>query len=435
MYEFITSQDEREAEILKHTSPKDTRTYTYLFRDNSLELPEIEIDPKYLAYRLSNTRTRLIQKNIIKKEVLKDDYFDPIQFTNDDKVQRKQHDILKTYFLDNQTELEEEIERRGNKQSEPILITPTGTVINGNRRLCLMRNKGFTHIKCIVLTPTKYAGEQWERAFENDADYNKTTKVPYPWHAEAFTVWEMRHIEGKKDAEIFTEKPALDGSERALEKHIIEYELAKEYLELTNQQDEWSLMDNSKQVVQDAAEKILKVRKDNDVKYEQQIKLYLFVILGEQNLEDENREDNTRTSAHLKLKAFTKNARLSADILNKSGVVDEKETTSPLSGEKHISYDYNPASYSEIFGDPKKINDTYGKLEQKRKDLSEIEKNEAKDNVYIDASEKALRAIQVAKNALDEEFNGNPNLDGVKKKFEDIEKIANQCANHERLNK
>ena len=83
---------------------------------------------------------------------------------------------------------------------------------------------------------------------KNDADYNKITKVPYPWHAE--TVWEMRHIEKKKDADIFTEKPALDGSERALEKHIIEYELAKEYLELTNQQDEWSLMDNSKQVVQ-----------------------------------------------------------------------------------------------------------------------------------------------------------------------------------------
>ena len=148
-----------------------------------------------------------------------------------------------------------------------------------------------------------------------------------------------------------------------------------------------------------------------------------------------NREDNIRTSSRLRLKAFTKNARLSADILNKSGVVNEKETTSPLSGEKHISYDYDPASYSEIFGDPKKINDTYGKLEQKRRDLSEIEKNAAKDNVYIDASEKALSAIQIAKNALDEEFSGNPNLDGVKKKFEDIEKIANQCANHERLNK
>tara|TARA_B100000886_G_scaffold339753_1_gene306182 strand:- start:5561 stop:6865 length:1305 start_codon:yes stop_codon:yes gene_type:complete len=434
MYEFITSRDERAEEILRLTAHKETRTDTYPFRDKSLELPQIEIDPKYLAYRLSNTRTRLIQKNIIKNEGLKDDYFDSIQFTNDDAVQRKQHDILKTYFLDNQPELEEEIERRGNKQIDSILITPTGTVINGNRRLCLMRNKGFTHIKCIVLTPPKYDGEQWERAFENDADYYKTTKVPYPWHAEAFTVWEMRNVEGKSDAEIFTEKPALEGSERALEKHIIEYELAKEYLELINQQDEWNLMDNSKQVVQDAAEKILKVRK-NDVNYEQQIKLYLFLILGRQNLEDENREDNMRTSAHLKLKAFTKNARLSEDILNKSGVVNKKETTSQLSGEKRISYDYNPASYSEIFGDPKKINDTFGKLEQKRKDLSEMEKIAAKSNVYIDVSEKALIAIQLAKNALDEEFSGNPNLDGVKKKFEDIEKIANQCANHERLNK
>ena len=41
----------------------------------------------------------------------------------------------------------------------------------------------------------------------------------------------------------------------------------------------------------------------------------------------------------------------------------------------------------------------------------------------IDASEKALSAIQIAKNALDEEFSSNPNLDGVKK-FEDIEKIV-----------
>ena len=102
--------------------------------------------------------------------------------------------------------------------------------------------------------------------------------MPYPWHAEAFTVWEMRHIEKKKDADIFTEKPALDGSERALEKHIIEYELAKEYLELTNQQDEWSLMITPNRLFK-MLKKILKVRKENDVKHEQQIKLYLFVIL------------------------------------------------------------------------------------------------------------------------------------------------------------
>ena len=51
------------------------------------------------------------------------------------------------------------------------------------------------------------------------------------------TTAEVRRKEKKKDADIFTEKPALDGSERALEKHIIEYELAKEYLELTNQQE------------------------------------------------------------------------------------------------------------------------------------------------------------------------------------------------------
>ena len=43
MYEFITSQDEREAEIFRNTSERDVRTYSYLFRDNSLELPEIEI--------------------------------------------------------------------------------------------------------------------------------------------------------------------------------------------------------------------------------------------------------------------------------------------------------------------------------------------------------------------------------------------------------
>ena len=67
MYEFITSQDEREAEIFRNTSERDVRTYSYLFRDNSLELPEIEIDPKYLAYRLSNTRTRLIQRTSLKK--------------------------------------------------------------------------------------------------------------------------------------------------------------------------------------------------------------------------------------------------------------------------------------------------------------------------------------------------------------------------------
>ena len=78
-------------------------------------------------------------------------------------------------------------------QREPILITSTGVVVNGNRRLGAMRelmrqkdgsvDERFTNVRCAVLLPDTTRDEIDD--IEADLQARPQTKLDYDWIGDA----------------------------------------------------------------------------------------------------------------------------------------------------------------------------------------------------------------------------------------------------------
>jgi hypothetical protein len=138
-----------------------------VYEDKNTSLSVITLDIGLPIYRMANGRTQTDQLAYIA-----DAKSDPTFFSaheEDVAAQRAQHKIL-SILADTGTEsimpISEELGRTG--QTEPILITPAGVVVNGNRRLAAMRelyasgdHPKFETVECEVLPPLSVVPEGW----------------------------------------------------------------------------------------------------------------------------------------------------------------------------------------------------------------------------------------------------------------------------------
>jgi hypothetical protein len=151
---------------------------TYSVHKVPLELPK---------YRLNNGRTLAAQAEYLAlhPETQKD------FFTRDlesDAAQKTQHELLR--------DMVREKDLLGyfkkHKQEEPLILSADGFVVNGNRRLCAMRElynedkkafPHFEHIDVIVLPP---ADDRDIDALEAQLQIHRDIKADYSWSAQAF---------------------------------------------------------------------------------------------------------------------------------------------------------------------------------------------------------------------------------------------------------
>jgi hypothetical protein len=111
-------------------------TYPIKFQSTSAKpfpIYSIEIDlPKY---RLMNGRTQAGQEMYLAKHPkLSPDFFMDVE---SEEAQRVQHDLL--WELVEKTKLLDYFKKTSTSQDEPLILTYQGLVVNGNRRLCAMR--------------------------------------------------------------------------------------------------------------------------------------------------------------------------------------------------------------------------------------------------------------------------------------------------------
>ena len=108
------------------------------------------------VYRIENGRTRTFQKEFL---VTHPDVPSDLFITDPDSLQaqRAQHEILRRLAEDE--DLLKEFQS-GTQQTEPIIVTSTGVVVNGNRRLCVWRTlfykepekyKHFEYVEMVIL--------------------------------------------------------------------------------------------------------------------------------------------------------------------------------------------------------------------------------------------------------------------------------------------
>ena len=193
-YKFkITPRAEREALINKRLgSSEEFGEIIYDFRSDSYTPKVISLPIGIPVYRMENCRTFTAQQNDIATQGFDNDFFAKGQELS--TAQQAQHEILiklAKESTESVTSIYDVLEKDG--QRESILITSSGVVVNGNRRLCAMRelmrqkddsvDERFTNIRCAVLPPDTTRDEVDD--IEADLQARPQTKLDYDWIGDA----------------------------------------------------------------------------------------------------------------------------------------------------------------------------------------------------------------------------------------------------------
>lgn len=151
---------------------RDRTTFDVPFRQRQISLAKIEVPLDFPLYNVLSGRTHRAQSEWIERHGRAGDFFaDP----EDPGVQRAQHEILQLVI--SEENLDEDLLRR--QQRNPIVLTYDGFIVDGNRRVCALREQGdVENVVAVVLprdtsTPEMYETElELQMARETRADYN-----------------------------------------------------------------------------------------------------------------------------------------------------------------------------------------------------------------------------------------------------------------------
>ena len=131
-------------------------TFDVPFRGKPATLTRIEIKTDFPLYRVQSGRTHSAQAAYLDRhsELPQDFFADP----EDPGVQMAQHELLLELITDQG--LDRDLRNRG--QWNPLVLTHDGYVVDGNRRLCALREEGTEYVRAVVLPEDADAAELYE---------------------------------------------------------------------------------------------------------------------------------------------------------------------------------------------------------------------------------------------------------------------------------
>lgn len=239
--EYGASLLQRKKEIAEKVS-KSKRYRAIEFMGKMIDLPEIDLRIQMPVYRLANGRTRTMQLEYLalNPEAPKD------LFTRDHdalEAQKAQHELL--FKLANEENLFDAFKNDELQQTESIICTNEGVVVNGNRRLCVWRTlfyndkkkyKSFETVRVAVLPD---CDEKAIEDLEKKLQIQNQMRADYHWHTVALMA-EEEIGRGVKDGEV---AKSYEMSTQKLHLYIDAMHYASIYLEKTGHANQWSLVD------------------------------------------------------------------------------------------------------------------------------------------------------------------------------------------------
>lgn len=193
----VTPKHEREAQITLGCQNPIERSAFYEYQSATQLLPVIRLPIDLPIYRIANGRTRTAQLQYIRSHQLAPDFFSAGQ--ENQETQQAQHDILDRFSKEGTASIIPIATVLGEgRQTEPILITAAGVVVNGNRRLAAMREhyatgestySSFSHINCKIL-PAAVTDKEIKE-IEVRLQMQPETRLPYTWVNEALTIKDL----------------------------------------------------------------------------------------------------------------------------------------------------------------------------------------------------------------------------------------------------
>lgn len=181
----VIDRKERERKIAEEVKHSEQQQRFTPYRGDSIDLRVIRIPSEYLIYRVANGRTAVEQMQYIARNELARDYF--ASGEEDSSVQLAQHKILLRMSKDRRASIYTELEHTG-KQTERLLVTCHGVVVNGNRRLAAMREifhadpgtyQCFSHADVMVLP--EGTDDSDIEIIESELQLIPETKLSYGW--------------------------------------------------------------------------------------------------------------------------------------------------------------------------------------------------------------------------------------------------------------
>lgn len=237
----------------------DQHKYPIHFQNERKFFAIFKIEIEMPKYRLSNGRTQDAQEGYIIQESLPEYYFE--RDLELEEVHKAQHHILKGQLKSNGIDLINYFDTR--QQEEPLILDNNGFVVNGNRRLCAMRelhqkdvNAGkqrprFPHIEVVILPP---CSEDDILTLEGKLQIVEDIQADYVWTAEGCM---YRYLRDKKHYSTERIAGIYDKNKEEIEDLILLLTYVDQYLESRDIPKKYQEIQNEKF----AFEAIIKGRK------------------------------------------------------------------------------------------------------------------------------------------------------------------------------
>lgn len=256
----IRMPHERESAIADAVKASTEKHTLYEYQNRRNDLPVVRLDAELPIYRMSNFRTYTAQLKYVQERKAAKDFFSAGQ--ENDEAQDAQHKILVDFATRGRaSSIVPIIEQlKDEEQREPLLITPRGVIVNGNRRLAAMRElrvrdpsqfRHFSHVDCAVLPGNVSPEEILE--IEVRLQMRAETKLPYGWIEESIAIRQMLAAgkSRKEVADLMKKRPKeVATAERAL----IEVDIfLKEWLRQPNRYED---VEDAQQAFNDLAKAV-----------------------------------------------------------------------------------------------------------------------------------------------------------------------------------
>jgi len=229
-------------EITKKPTGKTQREF---FQNKNQDFQIYPIPIGLPKYRTDNGRTYAAQAKFladVKNKDLPKDFF--LKDPESEQVQKAQHDILKSMI--SEKGLANFFKKH--EQSDAIILSHDGYVINGNRRLCAWRElfnsdskkySRFSHVDIIVLPP---ADPKDIDELEAKLQVHKDIKADYTWTSRALMLKNRQAAYGYKTSEL---AELFDLPKNDVEELIDMLSYAETYLEERDKVGQYDLVDKA----------------------------------------------------------------------------------------------------------------------------------------------------------------------------------------------
>lgn len=217
--------------------------YQIEYRGKYRPLPVIEVPIELLVYRIENIRTKSLQRQwLAQHRDLPRDLFISEPFSIE--AQENQHQVLKL-LIGKENLLKAFKDNDKLQQTEPLICSNDGIVVNGNRRLCAWRelyynskNK-YPHFQTVKVAVLPDSDPQGMYDLEVALQIRSDMKAEYVWHTIAADYQEK--FDAGMDIGILAAKQNKKPEE--ISTYIECYNYAAQYLDSIGHPDEWMLVD------------------------------------------------------------------------------------------------------------------------------------------------------------------------------------------------